>query len=266
MSKFLAALLVLALVGAGCGDDEPAAEAPAGTPTEVPATPTEPPSTPTETPTAAPTETPTATPTETPTATPTAEPTATPREREPATTVDWSDPSVVVNLGGGWRIAACEGDGLFLCVSRNGEHRAGLEASFFAISTLPLWDPGASDRQNLRAIARDFHESFAADRAAGCGADYQFEPVEFSPAEVGGRRGGTFGFVGTLADGSPSEMDVHWATVVDDHVMMVVAAAFDPGGCLAPDEGGSFETSELEDLRPELARVLADSPLPDRPV
>ncbi len=273
VTRILGALLALGLVCAACGDDDQTADPPDDpAPTSVPATPTEPPATPTAEPTITPTGMPTATPTEppaTPTATPTGTPTATPTTRpddpEPPTEIDWTDPSVVVDLGGGWSIAKCEGDALFLCVSRDGEHVSALEALFFDTATLPLFDPDASVRRNLRRIAEDFHESFAEDRAGGCGADYGFERIAFTPATVGAQRGGTFGFIGTMADGSPSEMDVHWATVVDDHVLMVVASAFDPGGCLAPDEGGSFETSELAALRSELDRLLADSPLPARP-
>lgn len=280
MSRIVAVLLAIALLAAACGDggDEIAApvdpvQQPAEEPTTEPTTapspapseePTKEPS-PTPKPTEKPTQQPTATPTPVPsTPTPTPKPTTPPDDDDDhlGINVTWNDPSAVAKLPDGWTIAACQGDAPMLCVSRGGEHRAVIEATSFPVSSFPFVDPGAGVHDVLRAIRQDFMQSMAADRAIGCGQDYQLTPRGYEKRTVGRSKGAKFGFDGALADGTASEADIHYATVVDDRIVMIVASAYNPKGCLAPDENGSLTTKQLAKLEPYIDEIVANSKLP----
>lgn len=182
---------------------------------------------------------------------------------DPEAGVDWDDPSQVVELGDGFTVAACPGDAPLLCVALDGRQAGLLEAQSHPIATLPMFDPAADDTTNLTALAEDFLENFRVDRAEGCGADYRVNPVAVTPIVLAGRDGILFGFEGRLGDGSTSELNLHYAAVVDDAVVSISANAYDDGGCPGPGGLDEFDTATLTNLWPHLDALLRSTPLPD---
>lgn len=176
--------------------------------------------------------------------------------------IDWSDPTKSVELGDGFTIAACAGEAPLLCVERNGEPVGIVEAQRFSTDSLTFFDPAADDSVNLAALADDFISVFRADRAEGCGDDYRLNPVAVGPAVVAGEEGIVFGFEGRLASGDSSELNLHYATIVDGNVVSLAANAYDDGGCPGPDGLGEFDSATLVDFRPHLEALLRTIPLP----
>ena len=185
----------------------------------------------------------------------------TPTTRVPVT-IDWTDADTVTDLGDGWSVAACEGGATLLCVSRNGEEAGVVEALAYPLESFEGYDPAATPAETLPLIAGDFLESMEADRRAGCGQDYRFEEIPPEAFALGGLPGLSYGFAGALSDGSPSELNLQYSTVVEEYLVLVVAAAYDEGGCPGKDELLSFDSAELADFRPHLEQILAASPLP----
>jgi hypothetical protein len=177
--------------------------------------------------------------------------------------VDWSDPSRVLELDEGWTIQACEGDAPLLCVEEEGVHAGLVEGLAYPIESYPDLDPTADTDTNLGAVARGFLESLRSDRSDGCGADYDFQPIEPEPFVLANTPGMVYGFVGTTSSGDPSELILQYATIVGDQIVLIVAAAYDEGGCPGRDELGAFESEALFRFRPYLEMVLHESPLPD---
>ncbi len=179
-----------------------------------------------------------------------------------APVVDWVDPAQAVELDGGWTVAACEGDAPLLCVARDGAPVGVVEAAAYPLASFPLLDPGAGDAANLRAIAADFVEAMRADRAAGCGTDYGFEPIEPEPFELGDAAGLAYGFTGTRADGAPSELNLQYTAIESGRIVSIVAIAYDEGGCPGRDDLSSFDSATLAAFRPHLEAILHATPLP----
>lgn len=177
--------------------------------------------------------------------------------------IDWEDPAKGVQLDGGWAVQACEGEGAFLCVERDGQTVGVVEATSFPIGSFDVLDPRGDPRENLELFASGFAEAIGSDRAAGCGSDYDFDSIPVSDFVLGGTPGIEFGFVGTLPDGKPSELNLQYATVVGDQILSIVAIAYDEGGCPGRDELSSFDSATLAEFRPRLEAILHESPLPD---
>lgn len=236
--------VVLAALAAGCGEETtPGPGTPATTSTTVPDT--------------------TVPDTNVPDTTVPPDPT-TPTTAVPAT-IDWSDPEAPVEAGDGWTVKACEGGGTLLCVYRGGAERGVVEALSFPLDSFEGHAPGDDPADTLDRIAADFLDSMESDRQAGCGEDYRFEPIPPAPFQLGGQPALSYGFAGARADGTPSELNLQYATVVDRHLVLVVAAAYDAGGCPGKDELLSFDSADLAEFRPNLERLLTASPLPDLP-
>jgi hypothetical protein len=97
----------------------------------------------------------------------------------------------------------------------------------------------------------------------GCGPDYGFDPFPVEDFVLGGTPGVSFGFLGTMPSGKPSELNLQYATIVGDRVLSIVAIAYDEGGCPGRDELSGFDSVTLRDFRPRLEEVLHESPLPN---
>lgn len=176
--------------------------------------------------------------------------------------VDWDDPSRVAEFEGGWAVRACEGDAPLLCVDKDGAPVGVVEAAAFPVASFPDLEPAGDDDANLRALAAGFQEALRTDRAAGCGADYRFEPIEPEPFEFGGADGLAYGFSGTRADGKASELNLQYSTISGDQIVSVTAIAYDEGGCPGRDDLSSFDSATLAEFRPYLEAVLAATPVP----
>jgi len=145
--------------------------------------------------------------------------------------VDWGDPSIVADLGNGWTVRACEGDGPFLCVEESGMLVGTIEGIAFPVSSFDSLDPAADDRSNLATSAAGFHASLETDRSTGCGAGYGFERLGTDDFVLSATPGVFYGYVGTMPDGSSSELNLQYATIVGDQIVSLTAIAYDEGGC-----------------------------------
>jgi hypothetical protein len=177
--------------------------------------------------------------------------------------VDWEDPSKFAELEGGWAVRACEGEAPLLCVERAGQTVGLVEAMSYPIASFEDLDPNGDRDENLDRFAAGFVEAIGSDRVLGCGAEYGFDPFPVEDFVLGGTPGVSFGFVGTLPDGSSSELNLQYATIVGDQIVSIVAIAYDEGGCPGRDELSSFDTATLSEFRPLLEEVLHESPLPE---
>ena len=81
------------------------------------------------------------------------------------------------------------------------------------------------------------------------------------PITLGDTPGISFGYIGTMRDGSPSELNLQYAAVVGDQIVSIVAIAYDEG-CPGRDDLSGFRSSELAEFRPYLEEVLTTTPLP----
>lgn len=184
-----------------------------------------------------------------------------PSGEEPA--IDWENPDTRILFDEvGWAIAACEGGAPMLCVERDERPVGAVEAATYALDSFPGLDQAASPDVNLQAFADGYFQSLSTDRAQGCGADYAFEPIEPTSFWLGRNSGISFGFVGSMPDGSPSEMNLQYATIVGDQIISIAAIAYDEGGCPGRDDLSGFNSAELSEFRPYLEDVLNASPLP----
>jgi len=170
----------------------------------------------------------------------------------PPLAVDWSDPGLDLEVGGGFRLRNCEGDAPLLCIERGGSTTGVIE----------LTDHRGGDGQTLAQRVADHYATIADDRQQGCPAGYEFTTVPPVAATVAGRDGLRFGFTGRLADGRPSEKTVGFMTEQDDVVRVIGVHAYEADGCLPP-EGAPFTTADLDAFEPFLDEIVAGSRLPD---
>lgn len=174
----------------------------------------------------------------------------------------WEPGAAPVDLGGGWRVADCDGDAPLLCVERGEEVVGTLELNHF-----PLSDElaAAEGEAELRAALRDFaasrHGDIAEDRRNGCGDDYLVEADPVAEVSMAGQPGVRYGFRGTDG-GVTTEHVVSYATVAADQLWIVVADGAAADGCMGDDELTLFDPEVLRDLLPLLDRVVAGTPLP----
>ena len=176
--------------------------------------------------------------------------------------IQWSDPAHTADLGGGWTARVCEDAGSFLCIEREGVAVGTVEALSFPLSSFEDLNPAAATSVKLNAFAGGFHEAVRSDRTAGCPADYGVEFLGPERFRLAGEPGMFYGFVGTLGDGAPSELNVQYASIVGDQVIVLAAIAYDEGGCPGRDDLSSWDSIALSEFRPFLEPALENSPLP----
>lgn len=185
---------------------------------------------------------------------------AEPPDRVPL--IDWSDPTVVAELDGGWTVAACEGGAPLLCVERDGTVVGSVELISFPASSFTDVDPSRPVAENMAVIGSGFVQAMTEDRVAGCGPDYVLSPLELSSFSLGSLEGASFGYEGRWSDGRPSELNLQYGTVVGDSVVLIVAAAYDEGGCPGRDDTSGFDSATLANFRPHLERLLTGNEIP----
>ena len=196
-----------------------------------------------------------------PETTTTAPPTTTTTSPPATAVIDWDDAAMSIELADGWTVTHCEGSAPLLCVALDGEVVGVVERFIADPHSYSVFDHAADDDTNLRAIAADFIEAFAADRAAGCGEDYELEPIGPETFDWAGTPGLAYGFRGATED-APSEYNLQYSTLSHGRLIFLVAAAYDEGGCPGKDDLISFDTATLESFQPHLEALLANSPLP----
>jgi hypothetical protein len=162
---------------------------------------------------------------------------------------DWAT-AAPVDLGGGWTVLDAEGDGPFVEVRRNGRLVGFLEYMGYSID-------GTLDQH-----VADYYEAIGGDRAGAPVEGYRFVADRVVHATAADGPIVRYGFTGTMPDGSPSERTYQWAGVRRGRLVLLSAAANDPGG-LFPPEGTEFTTAQLEQLVERLDRLVRASGLPD---
>ncbi len=170
----------------------------------------------------------------------------------PRAVVDWLDDAQAARFPGGWSVRSMDGDAPMLAVERHGQIVGAVEANAYPVSSL---DAGP----DLYAIARDLYETSRRDRRQGCDYDITTAPVR--DAIVGGQPGVSYGFRGP-AGSSPTERVISYAAVSGEHVIIIVASAHNPDGCIGTDEDVVFDTATLDEFEPLLDRIVADTALP----
>lgn len=176
--------------------------------------------------------------------------------------IQWSDPAHTADLGGGWTARVCEGAGSFLCIEREGVAVGIVEALSYPVTSFDGLDPAVDVSVNLDAFAEGFHDAIGSDRTEGCGAEYGFEVLGPDSFQLAGDPGVFYGFVGMLPDGAPSELNLQYATIVGDDLILITAVGYDEGGCPGRDDLSSWDSIGLSEFRPFLEAALGDSPLP----
>lgn len=111
---------------------------------------------------------------------------------------------------------------------------------------------------DLRAMMRDYYRSIGDDRRNGCRCE--IDPTPVREATVSGRPGITYGSTGPRR-AAPTERTVGYATVIDDQLVLIVASAHDPGGCIDTSEQVVFRTTDLAALVPLLELIVTHTPL-----
>lgn len=172
--------------------------------------------------------------------------------------VDWQSPRTVA-LSGRFGLADCAGDAPLVCVTVEGEVAGSLEVLSFPLASLPDLR-GRTGRELLAAHASAYVSSFRQDRAQGCPPGYAVTPLE--PVFLDATDGPVvrYGFAGALASGADSELQVQWAGVRGDQLVVLSAPAYEASGCLPP-EGDSLGVAVLEELLPLLDAAVGASPL-----
>lgn len=189
----------------------------------------------------------------------------TPKPEPAVAPVDWDEPATS-DIGNGWAIGPCKGEAPLVCFSRDGKEEGTAEVVSFPVETLStvrdVLAAGGTDAEALMAHAREHLDSFRADRAEGCGADYDFRADEPKPMTADGATAIKTAFSGGEPASAPTERVVRWVGLRDGRMVSVVIHATDEGAC-APGLGGDLSTAELKQVEPLLDRVFEASPLPD---
>jgi hypothetical protein len=153
----------------------------------------------------------------------------------------------------------CEGDAPLICVEGPDGEVGLIEVGRFPS---PSNAPEGDAEAELRALAADFVASISEDRAVGCGADYEVEPLEPRIAVVAGRNGLRFGFLGLSGDGSHSERNIQHAVFDGADVVVITAASYAESGCPGRDDLDWFQPDALERFDRGLSALVAGLPLP----
>lgn len=167
-----------------------------------------------------------------------------------------------VDLGSGWRLVDCPGDGPFVCVKFNGTDAGLAEMATYPVSSLPAVRDALpeGERPALEAHVAEYLRSMRADRAAGCGPDYAFTAEPIRHLELADGLAVSYGFSGAKPEGPLTERTIQWAGIRDRHLVVVTASAYDRGGCLPPEQ--ETGTAALALFAPQIDKVVTANGLP----
>ena len=226
MRRVTAVLVLLAVLGVGCGSGESAPRAD-DTTTSRPAT-----SSP------SPTE---------------------PAPAVPLDPVDWNDRAGVdIDLPSGWHLAGCEGDAPFLCASTTD----GTVAGTIMLVEYPAAGAPAT-RQAVEADAADLYRVTEEDRRITCGPDVDLEPDALRAVTVGGEPGYRYGYRLVDETGNVAEQVVLHVVDLGSRRIVVNTAFSDADGCPGKDpERIEFPIAAFAEIDPYLDQIVGDSVLP----
>lgn len=175
--------------------------------------------------------------------------------------VDFASGGATVTLDNGWRVGHCEGEAPFLCVSDGDRLLGSVEYGSYPLSD-DLAVALAEGRlvEALEARIAEQHEAIAADRAIGCGPDYEYVALPAQRTTVGGEPAVVYGFSGVV-DGREVERHRSYFLVHAGQFWVVGAPASDPEGCMGTDLP-EFAPADLVTFEPYLDRIVAGSELP----
>lgn len=172
--------------------------------------------------------------------------------------VDWNGPTIdPIDLGDDWTVTPCVEGATVLCVT-DGTGRS------LGTVELGAWraDEVGPIAPWLREQVREFVATFADDRHQTCGDDYTFG-LDGAVADVvvDGSPGVTFRYRGTDSDGVERERGVTTLVVRGHEVFWISSVAYDPGGCVAAEQG-EFTPTVLGAFEPWYRRIIEGSTLP----
>ncbi|MDT7572827.1 MAG: hypothetical protein QOE05_3001 [Actinomycetota bacterium] len=152
-----------------------------------------------------------------------------------------------------------------MCVRRGRREAGSIELLQYPVASLTA--AAAALRSGgpeaaLRAHAEDFLRSLAADRKAGCGADYQLTPLPFEILRPADGPVLHYGFVAGRPGGPVLERVEHFEGLraADKVLVLVHASATAVAGCL--DREGEFLPADLSALAPVLTALVVRNGLP----
>jgi hypothetical protein len=180
----------------------------------------------------------------------------------PPPAINWSAPGST-DVGGGWAVHDCEGDGPLVCIEREDGAGGVLEIGRFPLASLAEVTAARTrgERAALDTQARVFLRDLEVDRKEGCGAGYRITPAPVRHLRAADGPVVRYGFIGSGNDGAPSERIVQYAGIRGETLVILTANAYDIGGCLPP-EGGAFTSGLLAEFEPRLDALVKASPFP----
>ena len=173
--------------------------------------------------------------------------------------VSWTD-DFETDLPNGWTVRACDGARTNVCVYDAETFLGDIELN--RGYPLSVEDDPSDPETTAQTWARNMVETFRDDRGAAC-PGFTFEALDITSAVVGGEPGARGGFVVRDAGGRMVEHVINSYVLTGDTMTIINADAYAlEGGCLPPsDVDPSFTPDALEELKPHLERIVADSPV-----
>ena len=181
--------------------------------------------------------------------------------RRPPHTIDWGDPSVVVDHPGDWTSAVCDPWVPLICVERNGQRVGVVDANSFPVSSFEDPDLATTNpRRFLRRLAAALTPSESEPVHDECGPEFVLEPSEIRNRRVFGHDGIVFGYRGHFEGRPIADVAIIYAAVVGDEVMLVTALAHDAEGCF--DGESTFSVADLDGYERRLRSLVRTMPPP----
>ena len=173
--------------------------------------------------------------------------------------VSWTE-DFETDLPNGWTVRACDGARTNVCVYDAETFLGDIELN--PGYPLSVEDDPSDPETTAQTWARNMVETFRDDRGAAC-PGFTFEALDVTSAVVGGEPGARGGFVVRDAGGRIVEHVLNSYVLTGDTMTIINADAYAlEGGCLPPsDVDPSFTPDALEELKPHLERIVADSPV-----
>lgn len=174
--------------------------------------------------------------------------------------VDWADPALSVDAGGGWTVRRCASEHVALCVDKDGE-----PAGHVLMEDLPSIGEELTASQDqvqatLAVRTQTIYRELQQDRAEQCGADYLVDTAIPRPRPVAGLTGLRYEATGR-AGGKAVERTIGYRVFREGIETLIEATAIEPGSCLVPEDP-TFTVAELRSFQGVLDRIVSGSVLP----